>query len=224
MCRGRGEALRRGQHVQRPMRPLGAVVSHPPVDRGLRDRQRGERLPGQALRSQTAVEPLDLAGGRRRAGRGQQVLHAVLPAHPVEDHLGCRRVADPQNWGRYLPVTFVSVTAIIPRSGRSQVLEPEGPGRIPPNGASLMVAPTGDPQRYWGESRLRTGTQARRAPSGPNPAANSVGGREGTETRSFGDPALHARPLSRPMELAAPGCADAIYAGDTGSGDTVGQG
>jgi hypothetical protein len=67
------------------------------------------------------------------------------------------------SWVRYLPVTFVSVAATLFPGPADPSSSTRGLGRIPPNGASLMVAPTGDPQRYWGESRLRTGTQARRA-------------------------------------------------------------
>ena len=47
------------------------------------------------------MEPLDLAGRGRRPGRGEQVLDAVLPTDPVEQHLH-RRVVEPA--GEHLAV------------------------------------------------------------------------------------------------------------------------
>jgi hypothetical protein len=70
------------------MRPGGVALAHPPIHRGLRGGQIRERhVVVEQLAAQRPVEPLDLAGGGRMAGRGQPVDDAVVAADPVEQHL-----------------------------------------------------------------------------------------------------------------------------------------
>ena len=72
------------------MGPVGVVVGHPGVELGLGSSEVGEHPAGQELGAQGAVETLDLAGRGRRAGRGEPMGDAVLPADLVEQHLGLR--------------------------------------------------------------------------------------------------------------------------------------
>jgi hypothetical protein len=73
------------------MGPVVVVVGHPGVDRGLGLIEIGEDLAVEKLAAQRLVEPLDLARRRRRPRRGEQVLDAVLPADPIEEHLAGSR-------------------------------------------------------------------------------------------------------------------------------------
>ena len=69
------------------MRPFRVVVLDPRVDPGLGVVDRIEdRVPNKFV-LQGAMEPLDLARGRRRARRRQQVSDAVLTTDPIEEHL-----------------------------------------------------------------------------------------------------------------------------------------
>ena len=65
----------------------GCTGGNPGVELGLGAGQGGEHPAGEELGAQGPAEPLDLAGGGRGAGRGEQVLDPVLPTGPVEQHL-----------------------------------------------------------------------------------------------------------------------------------------
>ena len=85
--RGRAGTAPRGDHPDALVRPVVVVVLDPHVQFGLGVLDRVEHPPGEELAAQRLVEPLDLARRRRRPRRGQQVLDAVLPADPIEQHL-----------------------------------------------------------------------------------------------------------------------------------------
>src|SRR5260370_25805914 len=81
------EATRGRAIVQRAVWPLRVVVLNPFVHRLLCGRDVLEDLPGVELQAKRLVESLDLPRRGRRAGLGEDVLDAVLPADPVEQHL-----------------------------------------------------------------------------------------------------------------------------------------
>ena len=68
----------------------------PGVQRGLQHLERLERaVHVQQLELQRLVQPLDLARGGRRPGLGQPLGDAVLPADPLEQHLGRAGLDEP---------------------------------------------------------------------------------------------------------------------------------
>ncbi len=70
------------------MRPLGVVVVHPGVQRGLSLGHGGEGpvVGAHPLGPQCLVEPLHLAGGGGRVRGGEQVADAVVGTDPVKGH------------------------------------------------------------------------------------------------------------------------------------------
>src|SRR5207253_11101469 len=76
--------------LERLVRTLSVVVGHPLIESLLRCLQVSEHLPGVELDAQAAVETLDLARRGRRAGLGEDVVNAVLPADAVEQHFDRR--------------------------------------------------------------------------------------------------------------------------------------
>ena len=66
---------------------MRALLDHPSIQLGLRVLDGGKDLAGEELAPQRLVSPFDLARRGRRSWRGQEVLSAVLPADPVEQHL-----------------------------------------------------------------------------------------------------------------------------------------
>lgn len=87
---GRAESTLGRQVAHRLVRTLGVVVAHPLIERFLCRLQIPEDLPGVELDSEAAMKALDLARGGRRAGLGEDVVDAVLPADPVEEDLDRR--------------------------------------------------------------------------------------------------------------------------------------
>jgi hypothetical protein len=63
------------------------MARHPAVELGLGTLEVFERAPGEELLTERAVEALDLPGGLRAPGGGEQVVDAVLAADPVEQDL-----------------------------------------------------------------------------------------------------------------------------------------
>ena len=93
---GRGEPGGGEGHGQGLVRPRGVVVLAPGVHRGLGVLDAGERaVDVEQLQLQCLVQPLDLPGRRRRAGLGQPLGDAVLPADPLEQHLSRAGPAEP---------------------------------------------------------------------------------------------------------------------------------
>jgi hypothetical protein len=79
------------------------VLVTPPVHRGLRVFDRGERpREVEQFGLQSLVPPLHLADGGRRIRLGQQLLDAVLAADPLEQHLRGAGLAEPA--GEHLAV------------------------------------------------------------------------------------------------------------------------
>jgi hypothetical protein len=75
----------------------------PVVHRGLGVLDAGERPADvEQFQLQGLVQPLNLPGGRGRAGPGQPLGDAVLPAGPLEHHLG--RAGLPEPAGELLAV------------------------------------------------------------------------------------------------------------------------
>jgi hypothetical protein len=98
---GQREARRGRGHAEALVRALCIVARDPGVELGLGLLERGEGPPREELGAQGAVEPLDLAGGRRAPGRREQVAHVVLAADAVEEHLPASR---PEAPGEHLAV------------------------------------------------------------------------------------------------------------------------
>ena len=74
------------------------------------------------------MEPLDLARGGRRPRRGQQVLDAVLPADPIEQHL---TGAGPEPAGEHLAVVGQDLGRHTMRAHRQRQRLTRRPGRRP---------------------------------------------------------------------------------------------
>ena len=70
------------------MRTLGAIAVDPGIELCLRARQIRKYSAGQELLAKRPVKELDLARGGRTPRGGEQMVDSVLPADPVEQHLG----------------------------------------------------------------------------------------------------------------------------------------
>ena len=78
------------------VRPVGVVLLPPGIERGLQSLDRLERaVVVKQLVLQGLVQPLDLSGRGRRRGPGEPLGDAVLPADPLEQHLGRAGLDEP---------------------------------------------------------------------------------------------------------------------------------
>jgi hypothetical protein len=94
--RGGPERRRRGGHAQGLVWAQVVVAVHPGVDRGLGGGLVGEPAGVvEQLAAQRLMKTFDLAGGGRGARLGQPGGDAVLPADPLEEHLGRQRLGEP---------------------------------------------------------------------------------------------------------------------------------
>ncbi len=88
-CRpGEFEALDRWHVAQGLVFPLAVVVGDPDVESSLELLDGLEALVGEELLAHRLVQALDLAGRRRRIGRGQEVADPVVETDAVEEHVG----------------------------------------------------------------------------------------------------------------------------------------
>jgi hypothetical protein len=92
---GQAEPLDRCGHPERLVRPKRVVSGDVVIERALNVGDGGEDPGREQLVAKGAVEPLDLAGGGRRADRGEQVEDPVLAADPVEQDLVSRSGGTP---------------------------------------------------------------------------------------------------------------------------------
>ena len=164
----------------------GVVVDHPLVELGLGMRQVHEHAVGAELGAQRPVETLDLPGGRRRAGLGQQMLDPVLAADPVEQHLDRRHV---EPTGEHLAVVGQDLPRqpIGPQRRRQSRHRPAGTTRAPSDGA-LDTEPEVDHRPRstpWPDARRPARTHRPR-PSATAPSAAHA------PTASTSDPAVAA--------------------------------
>ena len=193
------------------MRPVGCCsrATHC-VQLGLRRGQVREDPVGAELGAHRPVEPLDLPGRGRRPGLGQQVLDAVLPADPVEEHLH-RRPVEPA--GEHLAVVGQDLLRA-PRRSASPPPAPHRPAARTPAASERADTEPGvviDPgQRLGPASRPPAGTRRPRpaatAPSAPRaptastsgPAAAAPPGRSGSTGPTPDRPPTPTAPAPRP--------------------------
>jgi hypothetical protein len=86
--RGSGEleAADRGDVADALVLAVGVVVADPCVEGPLRVAETDQARLGKELLAHGLVEPLDLAGGRRRIRRSEDVADPVVMTDPVEEH------------------------------------------------------------------------------------------------------------------------------------------